>query len=316
MEDLERIKLLERVPVLENKTYDQLEILNKFFEFVRYRPGSIIYKEGDPSNFIGFILFGEVEIKKGKDPFSRVIYLLKSRRGIGFSLLGNQPRFVTAQAVKETMIVQLSRESLEELAERHVALTVYIYSDLCYFMIQVFREITTAIVDNVNLIEYKTGRKFTDIVQEQLTAVYGAEIYRRLSDKWLERLTEYMTLVKHEQGDVLFRENETSDFIGYIVEGEIEVARRRPDGGVVTMGVLNKGMMVGMSVFDDYLQLATATAQTPTTLLLISRNDLDRLKREEPGLALELYRDASSLMFQILRTFGVITAKYLDELPL
>ena len=41
----------------------------------------------------------------------------------------------------------------EELAERHVAQAVYIYSDLFYLVIQVFREITTAIVDNVNLIE-------------------------------------------------------------------------------------------------------------------------------------------------------------------
>ena len=82
MEDLERIRLLERIPVLEKKTYDQLVILNKFVEFVRYRPGRTIYKEGDPSNFIGFILSGEVEIKRGEDSFSRVIYLLKSRRGV------------------------------------------------------------------------------------------------------------------------------------------------------------------------------------------------------------------------------------------
>ena len=81
------------------------------------------------------------------------------------------------------------------------------------------------------------------------------------------------------------------------------------------MGVLKKGMMVGMSVFDDYLRLATATAQTPTTLFTIDKNDLERLKREEPEFALELHRDASCLMIQILRTFGDITAKYLDALP-
>jgi CRP-like cAMP-binding protein len=121
----------------------------------------------------------------------------------------------------------------------------------------------------VNLVEYKTGGKFNDIVQEQFNAVYGAEIYKRLSDEWLERLTKHMILVNCEQEEVLFRENDTSDFISYIVERDIEVARRRPDGEVVRMGGINKGMVVGMSVFDDYLQLATAIAQTPAALFTI-----------------------------------------------
>jgi hypothetical protein len=39
------------------------------------------------------------------------------------------------------------------------------------------------------------------------------------------------------------------------------------------------------------------------------------VKREDPGLVPELYRDASSLMIQVLRPFRDITAKYLDALP-
>ena len=40
------------------------------------------------------------------------------------------------------------------------------------------------------------------------------------------------------------------------------------------------------------------------------------MEDEEPDLALELHRDASQFMMQVLRIFGEITAKYLDVLPL
>ena len=145
--------------------------------------------------------------------------------------------------------------------------------------------------------------------------MYDAEIYKRLSDEWLERLSKYMNLATYKQGEVLFKEHDPSDFIGYVVDGRIEFVKQRPDGEVVTIGELGKGMMVGTSIFDDYLRLATATAQTPTTLFIIGKGDLERLKREEPDLALELHRDASQFIMQILRIFGEITAKYLDVLP-
>jgi CRP-like cAMP-binding protein len=315
MEDQERIQLLERIPVLENKTYDQLVVLNHFVDIVQYRKGRVIYSEGDPSTFIGFIVSGEVEINMGKGSSRTVFMKLRSKRGIGFSLLDAQPRPVTARALQDTIIVQLSTAKLKKLCKGYTALAVLIYADLFYFMVNVFREITTAIVDNINLIEYKTGLKFTDIVQNQFTVVYETEMYRRLGDQWLERLSQYMTLVTFKTGEVLFKEHDPSDFIGYVVEGRISFVKQRPGEDEVEIGELGKGMLVGSSIFDDYLRLATATALEPTTLFTISKVHLEKLKIEEPVLALELHRDASRFMMQVLRIFGEITARYLDVLP-
>jgi hypothetical protein len=86
-------------------------------------------------------------------------------------------------------------------------------------MVNVFREITTAIIDNIKLIEFKTGSRLIDIVQNQFSAVYDMEVYKRLSDEWLERLATHMSLVTFKQGEVL------------------------------SIGELGKGMMVGASIF-------------------------------------------------------------------
>ena len=315
MEVEERIKLLESIPVLENKTYDQLVILNQFADIVRYKPGKTIYREGEPSTFIGFIVSGEVELKIEEGPLDKVFSILKARRGIGFSLLDNQPRPVTAQAVKETIIVQLRREKVEKLCKGYTGLAVLIYADLFYFMINAFRVITSAIVDNINLIEYKTGETLVEILQNQIRAVAEAVIYRRLSDEWVERLSQYMTLATYQPGDVLFKEHDPSDFIGYIVEGRISFVKQRANEEAVNIGELGKGMMIGASIFDDYLRLLTATVVAPTTLFMIKKDDLERLKRHEPDLALELFRDAARFMVQVLRIFGKVAVKYLDVLP-
>ena len=182
-------------------------------------------------------------------------------------------------------------------------------------MVNGFRAITTAIVDNVNLIEYKTASPFADILQHQFRAVYDAEIYIRLSDEWLERLSRYMTLATYQAGDVLFKEHGPSDFIGYIVEGRISFVRQRANEEAVNIDELGKGMMVGASIFDDYLRLSTAAAVVPTTLFMIKKDDLESLKRDEPDLALELFRDAARFMMQVLCIFGKMAVKYLDVLP-
>ena len=315
MEVEERIKLLESIPVLENKTYDQLVILNHFADIVRYKPGKTIYREGEPSTFIGFIVSGEVELKIEEGSIDKVFSILKARRGIGFSLLDNQPRPVTAKAAKETIIVQLFKEKLENLCKGYTGLAVLIYADLFYFMVNGFRAITTAIVDNINLIEYKTGETLVEILQNQVRAMTEAEVYRRLSDEWLERLSQYMTHATFQPGDVLFKEHDPSDFIGYIVEGRISFVKQRANEEAVNIGELGKGMMIGASIFDDYLRLSTTTAIATTTLFMIKKDDLERLKRDEPDLALELFRDAARFMIQLLRIFGKVAVKYLDVLP-
>jgi CRP-like cAMP-binding protein len=56
----ERIELLETIPGFKRMSYDPLRTLVSYLDFVWYERGKILYREGDPSDFFGFILSGEV----------------------------------------------------------------------------------------------------------------------------------------------------------------------------------------------------------------------------------------------------------------
>ena len=86
MTESQRIELLENIPGFQKIPFDPLRALVSYMEFVGYEHGKTLYREGDPSDYFGFILSGEVELGKGMDPAAdRVTFLVKSRRGIGFS---------------------------------------------------------------------------------------------------------------------------------------------------------------------------------------------------------------------------------------
>lgn len=309
----ERVGLLETIPGFNKMPYDPLKTLASYMDFVWYERGKMLYREGDPSDYFGFILSGEVGLGKGSDPAAeRVTYLVKSRRGIGFSLFDEGPREVNAQALRKTMIARMTKKKLKALEVERVSLALSLYEIIMFFLGQTVREITSLVVDNANLIEYKTGRKFADLLHEQFAEVYGLETYRRLSDKWLERLAETMKFVRYDEGSVIYEEFASSDFFGYIAEGEVEYIKSRADQSRGSLGVLGKGVMVGVSVFDDYLRATTAKAVTPVTLVVMEKRDLDKMKEEEPLLAMELHRDAVHFALQVLRKVAALTLNYVD----
>ena len=110
----------------------------------------------------------------------------------------------------------------------------------------------------------------------------------------------------------------SSDYFGFILSGEVELGKGKdPAADRVTflvksrsdqmrgsLGALGKGMMVGTSVFDDYLRATTARAVTPVTLAVV--------KKEEPPLAMELHRDAVPCALQVLRKLAALMVNYID----
>jgi len=43
---------------------DDVEKIIPFFELVDYPVGSVVFREGDPGDFIGFVVSGKLEVKK------------------------------------------------------------------------------------------------------------------------------------------------------------------------------------------------------------------------------------------------------------
>ncbi len=105
----------------------ELEKIAHFFRPEKYPAGKVIFKEGDPGDFIGLITKGSVEVKKVSDFPEKYIVLAQLKRGsiIGeFAMLDEHPRSATVVAIEDTEIITLSRDSLEAFFEQYPAIGI------------------------------------------------------------------------------------------------------------------------------------------------------------------------------------------------
>lgn len=106
-------------------------------------------------------------------------------------------------------------------------------------------------------------------------------------------------------GTIIFQEGDQDD-TGYmllIIDGEVTVetlvvSRKSPD----TLTVLGPGSLVGeMALFDGEARSATCTASTLVRAAVLSREALERLTRNEPGIAAHLMTAVCQRLSERLR---------------
>jgi PAS domain S-box-containing protein len=106
------IKLLRKTPIFSTLDSSSLKKLFSFFKERTYPSGEILFKEGTLGDTLYIIKEGAIKIgkeaKEGEEEISQAL----RREGDIFGesgFLDESPRPVTAQAIKETLVLQLSR---------------------------------------------------------------------------------------------------------------------------------------------------------------------------------------------------------------
>ena len=101
------------------------EDINKiapFFELRDHPTGSIIFKEGDPGDFIGFVISGKLEVKKQTEFKGNqlIIALLTKGAMVGeLSMFDKRQRSATVEAVEDTSLIIFRSESMDSLMQQH-----------------------------------------------------------------------------------------------------------------------------------------------------------------------------------------------------
>jgi CRP-like cAMP-binding protein len=91
--------------------------------------------------------------------------------------------------------------------------------------------------------------------------------------------TQYM-----KKGQIILKEGNRSDFAFIIVDGQVEVSRKRKDGNVEVVDILGKNDIFGeMGMIDSRPRSATVTALENTKVTMISREDLNIMTRKDPN---------------------------------
>jgi CRP/FNR family transcriptional regulator, cyclic AMP receptor protein len=118
----EYLNKLREEMMFDMLTDEDIEKITPFFEVIVYPANTIIFKEGDLGDFIGFVLSGKLEVKKQTEFKGNqlIIALLSKGAMVGeLSMFDEHKRSATVEAVEETTLMILRNESMESLIQQH-----------------------------------------------------------------------------------------------------------------------------------------------------------------------------------------------------
>lgn len=130
-EQARRLELLKTVPLFAGLTRRQLgKLIVKLFE-KHYRAGEAIFREGDPGNALFIVLEGKVAITHGVDGIEKPLATLAPGAYFGeLALIDDQPRFATARADEDSVLLILYKSHFDQLSEGHKALAIHVMGNL------------------------------------------------------------------------------------------------------------------------------------------------------------------------------------------
>ena len=129
----------------------------------------------------------------------------------------------------------------------------------------------------------------------------------------IEIVAKYSRAYEVEKGSAVFKEGQKGSFMCLLIKGRIDIFKEDGNRERKKVTTIRPGKTMGeMSLLDDLPHSATTVATEKSTLVLITRNNFDRLLQEHPVLAVKLMRKIARLMSLRLRQTTGILLDYLD----
>jgi sulfate permease, SulP family len=110
-------------------------------------------------------------------------------------------------------------------------------------------------------------------------------------------LARYFTALSLEAGDRLIEEGTPSHEMYFVGSGRAAVTIRAQDGAAMTVATVGPGAILGeLAFYLDQPRTATVTAETPMQVWRFAGDDLARLRRDAPELALRFHQGIAAML--------------------
>ena len=127
------------------------------------------------------------------------------------------------------------------------------------------------------------------------------EVFNFLDEADYQIIEKYMFTHDYEKCAYVFKEGAHGGYMFFIVDGEVEVIKQF-DTAKHTIATLEPGRSVGeMSLIDGSPRSATARAKTGLKLIVLKREDFNKLNQENPAIANRVLMGIASLLSSSLR---------------
>ncbi len=123
----------------------------------------------------------------------------------------------------------------------------------------------------------------------------------------------FFHVMRATPGLPVIHEGGSGDYMLLVLSGRVDVLKQAEDGSSRLMASVGPGMTLGeMSMIDGEPRFATCMAIEPTTIAVLTRDDMLRIIDEAPRLGAQILINLVTLLSQRLRR---TSAKLVDLLP-
>lgn len=118
----------------------------------------------------------------------------------------------------------------------------------------------------------------------------------------VSKLTAYLQEKNYKDGDIISDAGEIGDSLGFVMEGKVQFS----SGDGTEVGKQKEGSLIGeMSFFDRKPRnLRMSACKKGVKLLILTRAMYDRLKVEEPYIAVNILENAIVSLDNLIRHMG------------
>jgi CRP-like cAMP-binding protein len=147
----EVLDLFLRLPFSKYLTTSELWTIAKYMNIFKVKKKEVIFKEGEPGNFMCFIVEGKIIVLKKSDKGKRVpIAELGPKRSLGeMAMIDQSPRSASAIAASDSILLTISKKGFDKLTEDHPRIGVILLKRIAVILCAYIRKTSSELADSL-----------------------------------------------------------------------------------------------------------------------------------------------------------------------
>jgi CRP-like cAMP-binding protein len=158
--------------------------------------------------------------------------------------------------------------------------------------------------------------KLSDSEEETRDFLLSLSLFDSFKVDELTLLARHMSYIQLQRGEFLFVEGDKGDFMGFVVNGVLEVLKKSATGENVIIARLAKGSSIGeMALIDKSTRSATVISRQPSLMITLTSKGFDQLLRKSPTTGVKIIQKIARLLSLNMRRTSSKLADLLKDYP-
>jgi CRP-like cAMP-binding protein len=138
-------------------------------------------------------------------------------------------------------------------------------------------------------------------------------LFKDLSQEELEKISHILREAHYPKGTLIWEEGSSEQGLQIIDYGKVKVTRLTQEGHPQVLAILKADKFFGeLSILDGRAHSASLEALEDTKVLILGKDDMDRLLKEAPLIAFKIVREMTIAISEILREMNNKFIKMVD----